>query len=196
MKLAQRTLLFVLAATVTACSNDEPPPIAEHGEAATETPAAPSTDAEASPAESPAPTPAPIDATSPVGSWTLDPNASLEHNVAALMAGAESVTPEQEKKLRDQVALVIAFMQMDLVLAADNTLSGTSASPSLGGGAGTTTALTGTWSLVGDALTVSTRGVGTVEVETLTGRLDGAQLVLLMQPSDAPPLTLIFMRKS
>jgi len=192
MTLTQRTFLFVLAALVSACSSEDAPPVAQGGAAATETPAAPTTET-ADPNPSVAPTPAPIDASSPVGSWTLDANASLDFNVAALMARAASITPEQEKSMRNAVAMVVALLQMDLTLAADHTLTGTNTAPPIGGSAATPTAMTGTWALEDDVLRVSTRDVGAVETAELSGRLDGAQLVLRMDEG-AAPLTLIFVR--
>jgi hypothetical protein len=191
MKSQHLAVVLVLAAASSACSKEEVPSGASGG--ATETPAAPPTNEAASaPAQSPAP--AAIDATSPVGSWTLDANASLDFNVAALMARAESITPEQEKSMRDAVAMVVAMLQMDLTLAGDGSLSGTSTAPSIGGGEAQPTAMTGTWVLEDGTLRVTTREVGAVEATTLTGRLDGAQLVLRMDEGSAP-LTLIFARK-
>lgn len=191
MKSQHLAVVLVLAAASSACSKEELPSGTSGG--ATETPAAPPTnEAVKEPAQSPAP--APVDATSPVGSWTLDANASLDFNVAALMARAESITPEQEKSMRDAVAMVVAMLQMELTLAGDNTLTGTNTAPSIGGTAATPTAMTGTWALDGDVLTVTTRDVGAVETVALTGRLDGAQLVLRMDEG-AAPLTLIFVRK-
>jgi hypothetical protein len=194
MKSQHHAFVFVLAAALSACSKEEAAPSgASGGASAAETPAAPSASTPAT--ESAAQAPAPIDTASPVGAWTLDANASLDFNVAALMARAESITPEQEKQMRDAVAMVVAMLQMELTLAADNTLTGTNTAPPIGGTAATPTAMTGTWALDGDVLTVTTRDVGAVETVALTGRLDGAQLVLRMDDG-AAPLTLIFVRKS
>jgi hypothetical protein len=195
MKSVLRTIVVVLAAALSACSKEEAPHVAPSGGAATETPAAPPATEPANAAPAPAPTPAPIDASSPVGAWTLDANASLETNVAALVAKAESITPEQEKGLRSAVAMVVSLLQMDVVLAADGSLSGTTTAPSIGGAAAAPAALTGTWALESDVLRLTTRQVGAVETETLTGRFEGEQLVLLLEQNGAPPMTLIFVRR-
>jgi 2-oxoglutarate dehydrogenase E2 component (dihydrolipoamide succinyltransferase) len=201
MKSVLRTIVVVLAAALSACSKEEAPHVAPSGGAATETPAAPPATEPANaasapaPAPAPDPAPAPIDASSPVGAWTLDANASLDMNVAALVAKAESITPEQEKGLRSAVAMVVALLQMDVVLAADGSLSGTTTAPSIGGAAAASAALTGTWALESDVLRMTTRQVGAVETETLTGRFEGEQLVLLLEQNGAPPMSLIFVRK-
>lgn len=164
MKLARRTLLLFLVATLTACADDGPPPIAQLGAPASETSA---------------PTPV-IDASAsgPVGTWRLDSAAMFELVRDSMDEEIpESVGKKDRALFREIVTARFEMMDGTLVLSADNTLHGTMTLPSRSGEPDVAT-LTGSWARSGDAYTLTTREEGKDFDKVYTVTMDGRTLTL------------------
>jgi hypothetical protein len=200
MKIAIRSLALVLAVGVSACSKTETQtPANNTTPAANETPQAPAENTpvvEPTKVETPVvETPAPTASTGVVATWVFDSQASLEVIFAAMEAEMKDATPEQVAESRELFSMIFSSMQMELTLAADNTVSGFNQQQSPGATEPERTEMSGTWSMEGEAITINTKDAGSERLVTVTGTLTGDTLT--MQMPDAPmPMSMIFKRKS
>lgn len=204
MKIAIRSLAFVLAAAACACSKSDDyknsPTTNDSAETpAVETPAEITPDVELAQPETPVvEAPAPVveaAASGPVGTWKIDGAATLEANRAAVDAMVAQVPEGQRPMVLAMMTETFNAMDGTLVMVADNTLTGTMSMNDPMTGETEVTTLTGSWAKNGDAYTITSREDGKEVDETQTATITGSTLSMVAEGEERP-MTLVFQRQS
>jgi len=187
MKLLARSLPFVTALALVACTSEEPTPPTAGANGATPP-------AEAPKVETPK-VEAPAAVAGPVGTWKLDGAATFAANETAMMASMAEAPAEEKQMFTAMMSEMFNSMNATLTFAADNTIQRVMSMPNPFTADITESKMNGTWSADGATVTMTTREEGRTADDTQTGTLAGDTLTVANEQG-GQTMNLVFKRQS